>query len=71
LRAPLPEGTTASSSPVLRRSYPFATAFLGDYSGIAATADGGVVALWTDMRNSVTFGGRTGHGEDVYFSKIS
>jgi hypothetical protein len=56
---------------VLRRSYPFATAFLGDYSGIAATAVGAVVALWTDMRNSVTFGTRTGHGEDVYFSKIS
>jgi hypothetical protein len=29
----------------LRRSYPFATAFLGDYSGIAATAVGAVVAL--------------------------
>jgi hypothetical protein len=52
-------------------AFPFATAFLGDYSGIAATADGGVVALWTDMRNSVTFGGRTGHAEDVYFSKTS
>ena len=45
------------------------TAFLGDYSNIAATADGHVVAYWTDMRNPVTFAGRAGHGEDAYFGK--
>jgi hypothetical protein len=52
-------------------AFPFATAFLGDYSNIAATADGGVVAYWTDMRNDVAFAGRTGHGEDAYFAKSS
>jgi hypothetical protein len=51
-------------------SFPFATAFLGDYSGIAATPSGHVVALWTDMRNPVTFGTRTGHGEDAYFASL-
>jgi hypothetical protein len=51
-------------------AFPFATAFLGDYSNIAAEPDGsGVVAYWTDMRNSVTFGSRSGHGEDAYFAK--
>lgn len=52
-------------------AFPFATAFLGDYSNIAATPDGGVVAYWTDMRNDATFAGRTGHGEDAYFAKTS
>ena len=51
-------------------AFPFATSFLGDYSNIAVEPDGsGVVAYWTDMRNSVTFAGRTGHGEDAYFAK--
>ena len=50
-------------------AFPSATAFLGDYSNIAATADGGVVAYWTDMRNDATFAGRTGHGEDAFFAK--
>ncbi|HKS78947.1 MAG TPA: sialidase family protein [Gaiellaceae bacterium] len=55
-------------------SIPNATAFLGDYSNIAATADGGVVAYWTDMRNvncwpsTDTSCGRT--GEDAYFAKM-
>lgn len=50
--------------------FPFATSFLGDYSNIAIMPDGGgVVAYWTDMRNDVTFAGRTGHGEDAYFAK--
>jgi hypothetical protein len=50
------------------KNFPFATSFLGDYSNIAATPDGGVVAYWTDLRNDVTFAGRTGHGEDAYFA---
>jgi len=50
-------------------AFPNATAFLGDYSNIAATADGGVVAYWTDMRNDATFAGATGHGEDAFFAK--
>jgi len=54
----------------LNANFPFATAFLGDYSGIAIVPDGsGVVSYWTDMRNDVTFAGRTGHGEDAYFAK--
>ena len=50
-------------------AFPNATAFLGDYSNIAATADGGVVAYWTDMRNDATFAGATRHGEDAFFAK--
>jgi hypothetical protein len=54
----------------LNTDFPFATSFLGDYSGIAIIPDGsGVVSYWTDMRNDVTFAGRTGHGEDAYFAK--
>lgn len=53
-------------------AFPFATSFLGDYSNIAAMPDGsGVVAYWTDMRNDVTFAGRTGHSEDAYFAKVA
>jgi len=52
-------------------AFPAATAFLGDYSNIAATPGGGVVAYWTDMRNDATFAGATGHGEDAYFAKTS
>jgi hypothetical protein len=71
--------TTALSDPTtgdrwfaqrVNSAFPFATAFLGDYSNIAATSDGGVVAYWTDMRNDVPFAGRTGHGEDAYFAKV-
>jgi hypothetical protein len=71
--------TTALSDPTtgdrwfartVNPAFPFATAFLGDYSNIAATPDGGVVAYWTDMRNDAVFAGRTGHGEDAYFAKV-
>ena len=48
-----------------------ATAFLGDYGNIAATADGGVVAYWTDMRTSATFAGITRSGEDAFFARTS
>jgi hypothetical protein len=54
----------------LNSAYPYATTFLGDYSNIAVSPTGGVVAYWTDMRNSATFGGRTGHGEDAYFAHV-
>ena len=50
--------------------FPFATSFLGDYSNIAVVpGTTTVVSYWTDMRNDVTFAGRTGHGEDAYFAK--
>jgi hypothetical protein len=49
--------------------FPFATSFIGDYSNIAATPSGGVVAYWTDLRQQACFGGRCGHGQDAYFGK--
>jgi hypothetical protein len=52
----------------LNTGFQFATSFIGDYSNIAATASGGVVAYWTDLRNNACFGGRCGHGEDAYFA---
>jgi hypothetical protein len=54
----------------LNPSYPFATTFLGDYSNIAVSPAGGVVAYWTDMRKTVDFGGRSGHSEDAYFARV-
>lgn len=54
----------------LNASFPHPSSFIGDYSNIAALPGGGVVAYWTDMRNSVTFAGRTGAGEDGYFASI-
>ncbi len=63
------QGDRWFSSVTTNTAFPNPTAFLGDYSNIAATADGGVVAYWTDMRNSVSFARRTGSGEDAYFAK--
>jgi BNR/Asp-box repeat len=48
--------------------FPHPTQFLGDYSNIATDYNGGVVAYWTDMRNTVTFGGSSGFGEDAFFA---
>jgi hypothetical protein len=48
-------------------AFPDATTFLGDYANIAAHPDGGVVAVWTDLRNDVTFAGFTGHDQDMYY----
>ena len=50
-------------------AFPHATQFLGDYSNIAADPRGGVVAYWTDLRNTVSFAGRTGFGEDAFFAR--
>jgi hypothetical protein len=56
----------------LNAGFPYATSFLGDYSNIAVVpGTTSVVAYWTDMRNDVTFGTRTGHGEDAYFAYVS
>ena len=53
-------------------AFPRATAFIGDYSNIAIMPDGsGVVAMWTDLRNDVTFAGITRRGQDAYFAKVS
>lgn len=48
-------------------AFPNPTTFMGDYSGIAATLNGGAAALWTDMRLPTTFAGRTGSGEDAFY----
>jgi hypothetical protein len=48
--------------------FPNPTDFLGDYSNIASDQNGGIVAYWTDLRNTVTFGARTGAGEDAFFA---
>jgi hypothetical protein len=50
-------------------AFPHATQFLGDYSGIAADPRGGVVALWTDLRNTATFAGVSRFGEDTFFAR--
>jgi hypothetical protein len=56
----------------VNQGFPYATSFLGDYSNIAIVpGSNDVVAYWTDMRNDVTFAGRTGHGEDAYFAMVS
>ncbi len=69
--------TTALSDPTtgtrwfsrnVNPGFPFATAFLGDYSNIAAVPSGGVVAYWTDLRETVCFGSRCGTGEDGFFA---
>lgn len=49
-------------------AFPTATAFLGDYSNIAALPSGGVVAYWTDMRLTNCFAGACRHGEDAFFA---
>jgi hypothetical protein len=48
-------------------NFPHPTAFLGDYSGIAIKPTGSV-ALWTDFRINVTFGTRSGAGEDAFYA---
>ena len=73
--------STASSDPTkndrwfsgttVNAAFPHPTAFLGDYSNIAALPGGGVAAYWTDMRNTVTFGTRTGAAEDAYFAAVA
>ncbi len=70
------EVTTTRSDPTtgnrwfagtLNADFPFPTSFLGDYSNIAIIPGGGVAAYWTDLREQVTFAGRTASGEDAYF----
>ena len=47
-------------------SFPHPTTFLGDYSGISSL--NGTATLWTDMRNNVSFAGRSGAGEDAFYA---
>jgi hypothetical protein len=55
------------SGRTVNQDFPHPTTFLGDYSGIAASPSGGVVALWTDLRLTTTFGTRTGTSEDAFY----
>jgi hypothetical protein len=57
-------------APTLDPDFPFATAFIGDYSNIAAVPSGGVVAYWTDLREQACFGTRCGYGQDAYFAAV-
>jgi hypothetical protein len=72
--------TTALSDPTrdnrwfavtLNANFPFANAFIGDYSNIAIVPGvaGGVVSYWTDLRVQACFAGRCGHGEDAFFAR--
>jgi hypothetical protein len=65
------QGDRWFSRTTLNKSFPHPTSFLGDYSNIAVTTAGHVVAYWTDMRNKVDFGGRSGFGEDAFFGTAS
>jgi hypothetical protein len=69
--------TTALSDPTkgnrwfaatVNAAFPFATTFLGDYSNIAAVPSGGIVAYWTDLRETACFAGRCGQGQDAFFA---
>jgi hypothetical protein len=71
------ELTTARSNPTtgnrwfagtLNQAFPFATSFLGDYSNIAATPTGGIVAYWTDLRLESCFAGVCRKGQDAFFA---
>ena len=71
--------TTALSDPTMgdrwfgrnvNSNFPHATAFMGDYSNIAATSNGGVIALWTDFREQASFGGVTRSAEDAFFAAV-
>jgi hypothetical protein len=72
--------STASSDPTrdnrwfaatANPAFPFATAFLGDYSNIAVVpSTTRVVAYWTDLREQACFLGRCGHGQDAYFARV-
>jgi hypothetical protein len=52
-------------------NFPNATQFIGDYSSIAADPRGSVVALWTDLRNTTVFAGRSRFGEDAFFARAA
>jgi hypothetical protein len=59
------------SGTTLNPAFPNPTSFMGDYSNIAPTPDGHVVAYWTDMRRTVCFTDRCGHSEDAFFAHVN
>ncbi len=64
------QGDRWFSGLTVNSNFPHPSSFTGDYSGINVRASG-VVLLWTDMRNTVTFTTRTGFGEDAFFASAS
>ena len=55
----------------LNPAFPFATAFLGDYSNIAVVpGTTRVLAYWTDLRETACFAGICRHGQDAYFASV-
>jgi hypothetical protein len=59
------------SGTTLNAAFPHPSSFIGDYSNIAVVpGTTSVVAYWTDLRNDVSFAGRSGHGEDAYFASL-
>jgi hypothetical protein len=54
----------------VNHDFPRATTFLGDYSNIAISPNGSVLAYWTDMRETACFAGLCKHGEDAYFAAV-
>ncbi len=48
-------------------AFPHPTTFLGDYSGISLE---GTAALWTDLRLTTTFAGRSGTTEDAFYASM-
>jgi hypothetical protein len=59
------------SGTTLDPDFPHPTSFLGDYSNIAVVpGTASVAAYWTDLRDHVSFGGRSGSGEMAYFTLV-
>lgn len=51
-------------------AFPYATTFIGDYTGLAWAPDGTGHPIWTDLRNDTTFAGRTGHDEQTVTATV-
>lgn len=49
--------------------FPYATGFIGDYSGIAILPTG-VAAFWTDLRETACYAGACRSGMDAYFGTV-
>jgi hypothetical protein len=47
------------------------TTFIGDYTNVAAGPDGALWADWTDLRQTITFLGRTGTDQDAVAAKVA
>jgi hypothetical protein len=50
-------------------AFPYATTFIGDYSGIAILPTG-VAALWTDLRETACYNNLCRSGMDAYFGTL-